>query len=72
MAGKKQNQWEKIEYVSCLFCHRKRHKKEKTCPNCGIGGGTHIELNNCARPSSCNSGDQARRADGEYQGGYVD
>lgn len=72
MAGKKQNQWKKLEYVDCLFCHKQRPKINGVCPNCNIGGATGTELNNATKTSSCNSGDQARRMDGDYQGGYVD
>jgi hypothetical protein len=42
MAGKKQNQYKKLEYVECLFCHEMRHKSEVVCPECGVGRVTVI------------------------------
>ena len=58
--------------MDCPFCHQTIDKKLDTCPECWTSfKSKKINPKTCNK-HSCGSGDQTRKTEGDYEGGYVD
>ena len=56
----------------CTFCHREVSAIASVGPYCKTGLTVKKETGDYCKKHSCGSGDQTRRTEGEYEGGYVD
>lgn len=56
----------------CPFCFKDIGDEEIKCPHCGTTFKKSYKAEHICNKHSCGAGDQARRSDSEYQGGYVD
>lgn len=56
----------------CPFCFREIDADSTECPGCGVAFKKSYREKKECRKHACGKGDQARRTESDYEGGYVD